>query len=341
MRSGQRPWRQRAGVLRQAATAGALVLAALSAQVTAEAAANDILRLGVQDGAVPFAYRTADGEAVGYTVQICQLIAERLARERGRPVEVQYISVTSRTRLVKLLAGETDLDCGSTSATDARRQLRIEFSRPIFISDAAVLLPLGSGLPDSAAKWLRDAAQAPLPVVTTAGSTSVRHLAALREQLPAGQTLRVEYGADHDDSMRRLLDGRAGAFVMERVLLAARLAWAPGGAGSSRAGLAITPWSVAPQSLECYAVALRERDTELKRIADTVIGELLEGPAFEALHARWFKQPIAPPRAVVERQGVAAARSLDLPLPAGLRERLADPRGQACASGRADPDAPR
>jgi len=169
----------------------------------------------------------------------------------------------------------------------------------------------------------------------------VRYLAALREQLPAGQALRVEYGADHDDSMRRLLDGRAGAFVMDRVLLAARLAWAPGGAGSSRAGLAITPWSVAPQSLECYAVALRERDTELKRIADTVIGELLEGPPFEALYARWFKQPIAPPRAVVERQGVAAARSLDLPLPAGLRERLADPRGQACATGRADPGAPR
>ena len=125
MRFGQRSWRQ--AVLRQALSAAALVLSALAA-LAAQATPTDTLRLGVQDGAVPFAYRTADGEAVGYTVQICQLIAERLARERGRPVELQYISVTSRTRLVKLLAGETDLDCGSTSATDARRQLRIESS---------------------------------------------------------------------------------------------------------------------------------------------------------------------------------------------------------------------
>jgi glutamate/aspartate transport system substrate-binding protein len=289
------------------------------------------LRLGVQDGAVPFAYRTASGEAVGYTVQICQLIAERLARERGRPITLQYVSVTSKTRLVMLLAGETDLDCGSTSATEARRQLRIEFSRPIFASDTAVLLPRGSGVPDSRAQWLRNAVQAPLPVVTTAGSTSVRHLATLREQLPAGQTLRVDYGVDHDDSMRLLLDGRASAFVMDRVLLAARLAWAAGSDEHGRAGLAIAPWSVAPQSVECHAVAMREGDTELQRAADATIGELLEGPGFDTLYSRWFTQAIAPPRAVVERRGDASPQALGLALSAGLRERLADPSGRACA----------
>ena len=328
LRSRQQRW------LWQPAAAIVLALAAHGARA-------DVLRLGVQDGAVPFAYRTAEGQAVGYTVQICQLIAERLARERGRPVELQYVSVTSRTRLVMLLAGETDLDCGSTSATDARRQLRLEFSRPIFVSDAAVLLPRRAGVPESAAQWLRDAAQARQPVVTTAGSTSVRHLATLRDQMHGGQALRVEFGVDHDDSMRRLLDGRASAFVMDRVLLAARLAWATGGAERSRVGWEITPWSVAPQSLECYAVAMRERDTELKRVADAAIGELLESRAFDALYARWFQRPIAPPAAVVERQGQTAARSLDLPLPAGLRERLADPAGVACARVPPSPGAPR
>jgi glutamate/aspartate transport system substrate-binding protein len=327
---GPRTWR----IYRQLAAALGLSLGALGAPA-------DVLRLGVQDAAVPFAYRTADGQAVGYTVHICQLIAERLARERGRPVELQYVSVTSKTRLVMLLAGETDLDCGSTSATEARRLLGLEFSRPVFVSDAAVLLPRDAGAPESAAQWLRLAAQAPLPVVTTSGSTSVRHLAALRDQSPGGQALRVEYGVDHDDSMRRLLDGRASAFVMDRVLLAARLAWATAGSGRGRAGWEITPWSVAPLSLECYAVAMRERDTELKRVADATIGELLQGGAFDALYARWFQQPIAPPKAVVDLQGQAAARPLDLPLPAGLRERLADPGGAACASGRANAGAPR
>ena len=331
---GPRTWR---GYWQFAATAAA----ALGLSLGAQGVLADVLRLGVQDAAVPFAYRTADGRAVGYTVEICQLIADRLARERGRPVELQYVSVTSKTRLVMLLAGQTDLDCGSTSATDGRRQLRLEFSRPIFVSDVAVLLPRAAGVPDSAAQWLRDAAQARLPVVTTAGSTSVRHLAALRDQMPGGQALRVEYGVDHDDSMRRLLDGRASAFVMDRVLLAARLTWATGGSGRGRAGWEIAPWSVAPQSLECYAVAMRERDTELKRVADAAIGELLQGGAFGVLYARWFQQPIAPPQAVVGLQGQADARSLDLPLPAGLRERLAEPGGADCASGRANAGAPR
>jgi len=299
--------------------------------LAAPLAHSDSLRLGVQDGAVPFAYRAASGEAVGYTVQICQRIAERLARERGRPVEIQYVSVTPKTRLVMLLAGETDLDCGSTSATDARRQLRIEFSRPIFFSDAAVLLRRDGGVPPTAAMWLQTAVKAPLPVVTTAGSTSVRHLAALREQLPAGQAVRVEYGVDHDDSMRRLLDGRASAFVMDRVLLAARLAWAADSDERGRAALAITAWSVAPLAVECYAVALREGDVELKRAADATIAELLDGPDFDALYSRWFVQPIAPPRDVAERLGTASQRALGLPQPAGLRERLAQAHSPACA----------
>lgn len=329
----QRSWPLR--VLRPAASAALTLLAATLVH-------GDTLRLGVQDGAVPFAYRAAGGEAVGYTVQICQRIAQRLARERGRPVELQYVSVTSKTRLVMLLAGETDLDCGSTSATDARRQLRIEFSRPIFVSDAAVLLRREGGLPPTAATWLQAAVKAPLPVVTTAGSTSVRHLSALREQLPPGQALRVDYGVDHDDSMRRLLDGRASAFVMDRVLLAARLAWAVASDERARAALAITPWSVAPQAVECYAVALREGDVELKRAADATIAELLDGPDFDLLYARWFVEPIAPPRAVAERLGALSPRALGLPLPAGLRERLAQADSAACAGqARENPGAAR
>jgi len=88
-------------------------------------------------------------------------------------------------------------------------------------------------------------------------------------------------------------------------------------------------------------VALREGDLELKRAADATMAELLDGPDFDTLYARWFVQPIAPPQAVAERPGVVLPRALGLPQPAGLRERLAQAHNPACASTRDNPGAAR
>ena len=118
------------------------------------------LHFGVQDQAMPFAYQLDDGRA-GYTVEICQQVMAALKAHRGKPYanppETRWFSVTPQTRLIRLLAGDIDLECSTTSQTPARSQLGLVFSLPIFVSDVGVLLrsPTARRRPAPNSGWRR------------------------------------------------------------------------------------------------------------------------------------------------------------------------------------------
>ena len=257
----------------------------------------DQIHLGVQDHAMPFSYRVDNGYA-GYTVDLCLQVVAALEARRGKPFTnppaQRWVSVSSQTRLMRLLAGDIDLECSSTSMTPARQQLGLAFSMPIFISDVGVLLrPGAQGVPVSAEQWLAQLRARAAVVVTTEGSTSVRHLARLNRQ-NAGTPFKVVYGRDHADSLRLLLDGAAEAFVMDRALLAALWARTP---QLRAADLALAPWSPVPAETETYGIVLRDNDDMLKGVVrDTLCGLLWPGGAaqtgLQQLYARWFLQPL-------------------------------------------------
>jgi len=320
------------------------------------ASQSDQIHLGVQDHAMPFSYRV-DGGYAGYTVDLCLQVVAALEARRGKPFSnppaQRWVSVSSPTRLMRLLAGDIDLECSSTSITPARQKLGLAFSMPIFVSDVGVLLrPGAEGVPGSAEQWLAQLRARAAVVVTTEGSTTVRHLARLNRQ-NAGQPFKVVYGRDHADSLRLLLDGAAEAFVMDRALLAALWASTP---RLRAAGLALAPWSPVPAETETYGIVLRDNDDLLKSVLrDTLCGLLPPGVAaqtgLQQLYARWFLQPLpgaadatgggrgpgtATARAGATPAGTAAAlpagevAALALAMHPELQRRLAAPAAADC-----------
>jgi glutamate/aspartate transport system substrate-binding protein len=305
-----------AGLLGLAAAA-ALPTVAHADRVTAAAQ----IHIGVQDQAMPFAYQLDDRHA-GYTVEICQQVLAALEARRGKaydnPAETRWFSVTPQTRLIRLLAGDIDLECSSTSQTPARTRLGLVFSLPIFVSDIGVLMysPDGS-VPASAEQWLAQMRGRRVVIVTTEGSTSVRHLTQLNSG-PAGVRFEVVYGRDHADSLRRLRNHEADAFVMDRSLLAARLATDD---RLREAGLVLPAWSPVPNEFEVYGLVMREADTDLQRIVQQTLCGLLRprdgAPSdLQQLHERWFNQPIPLPG------GGSSARELGLVMHGELLRRL-------------------
>lgn len=303
--------------------AGLLVVAALSMagltradRVTTAAQ----IHFGVQDQAMPFAYQV-DDRHVGYTVDICQQVMAALEAQRGKPYAnppaTRWFSITPQTRLIRLLAGDIDLECSSTSQTKARAQLGLVFSLPIFVSDVGVLLRSPDGqVPASADQWLAQMQGRRVVVVTTEGSTSVRHLERLNSG-PAGVRFDVVYGRDHADSFRRLRNREADAFVMDRSLLAARLATDD---RLREAGAVLPDWSPVPDETEVYGLVMREADTDLQRIVQQVLCGLARSsdggpPALVQLHARWFNQPVP------LSGGASSARPLGLAMHPGLLSR--------------------
>lgn len=313
------------------AVAGWLAALLAGSTPSAPAHANRVtaaaqIHFGVQDHAIPFSYRI-DRRYVGYTVDICREVMAALESERGRPYanppEDRWVSVTPQTRLVKLLAGDIDLECSSTSRTPAREKLGLVFSLPIFFSDIGVLLRSpDSGVPASAAEWLEKTQGR--RVVTTEGSTSVRYLEQLNSG-PAGVRFAVVYGRSHGESFQLLRDGEVDAFVMDRALLAARLATDD---SLRKAGLVLPDWSLMAKEPEVYSLVMRADDSDLQRMVHRTLCNMARArdgglSAVQQLHQRWFNQALPLPN------GATSTRPLGVAMHPELLRRLT-PADGAC-----------
>jgi hypothetical protein len=95
--------------------------------------------LGVREAAAPFSFVNAQKQSVGYSVDLCMNAVEEIKRELKLPdIKVQYKPVSGPDRIPKLLSGEIDLECGSTTNTMARQE-KVDFSYTFFVAGMRVL----------------------------------------------------------------------------------------------------------------------------------------------------------------------------------------------------------
>jgi glutamate/aspartate transport system substrate-binding protein len=251
------------------------------------------VRIGVQRFAAPFAFERSPGDFRGYSVDLCLRLVALMRQDMGldfvRERDVQFVPVTSKTRMMQLLAGEIDMECGSTSNTPERRSLGIAFSPTIFVSEVAALVaPAVAPHSVSLDALIQHLRQSKLPIVTTEGSTSVRHVRGLMEL--AGSDLLATFGTDHKDSLRRLRQGDAGAFVLDRALLATALLSNP---KLVARGFALTRWSPAPGKLECYGVMTRGRVyAQFGLRVRAKMEAMRSSRELHALYVKWFQKPL-------------------------------------------------
>jgi glutamate/aspartate transport system substrate-binding protein len=276
--------------------------------------ARDAVRIGVQSAAFPFAFNVGTAERPlyhGYAVDLCLEVLRGWRKRQGRGFDpardVQWVEVTPRNRLLTLLAGEIDLECGSTSNTAGRRALGIAFSPTYFVSSVGLLIrPELRPHASSLMTLLQHARTQDKVFVTTSGSTSMTHLQELAADIEqsGGRRLKVHYGASHDESYQMLVDEppRGHAFMMDQVLLAAALATRP---ALQRAGLTLLPWSPAPRAQECYGIMtraenparLRAGDLDLTDVVREVVLAMRRPQAngaspMQQLYERWFQRPL-------------------------------------------------
>lgn len=102
------------------------------------------IRIGFRADAPPLSYLDTEGHPAGYTPTICAQVAQGLAQ--GLELEnlkITFVSVSAAERFEKVAAGETDLHCGAATIT-LRRSNLVDFSLPVYVDGAAVMLPLGA-----------------------------------------------------------------------------------------------------------------------------------------------------------------------------------------------------
>jgi ABC-type amino acid transport substrate-binding protein len=98
--------------------------------------------LGVRDADPPYGFLDKD-KHVGFSTEIAERVHERVEKELKTPVKINYVAVTSRTRIPLLLNGTIDMEAGATVITKERVKV-VDFSIPFFVTASNLIVPADS-----------------------------------------------------------------------------------------------------------------------------------------------------------------------------------------------------
>jgi len=171
--------------------------------------ASGKLKIGYRLDAVPFSYKTGNGEPAGYTVDLCRLIAQGIQRElKLDKLDIVYVPVSTADRFEAIRAKKIDMLCGATTETLERRKL-VDFSMLTFFTGASVMILAGG--PTSIA------ALDGKTIAVRTGTTTESGLGNLLKR--EGVTAKIVGAKDHSEGVAMLIGGKADAYFADRAIL--------------------------------------------------------------------------------------------------------------------------
>jgi len=229
------------------------------------------LTIGFRENALPFSFLGPNGTPAGYSIDLCNQIAQAVGQELGlSSLKVQYVPVTPDNRIEAVASGAVDIECGTTTASLARQE-KVDFTLLTFIDGASLLIAEGAGITSPA-----DLAGKRIALVPD--TTTARALAAYLQS--KGVTATVVPVKDHDEGLAALQAATADAYASDRVIL---IGLALRAQGTIRLGLVEETLSYEP-----YAFMVRRDDAPFRLIANRTLARLYRSGAIGAIYAKWF-----------------------------------------------------
>jgi ABC-type amino acid transport substrate-binding protein len=246
------------------------------------------IKLGYLVDARPFTYRNEAGTADGYSVALCQRIAEQIKTQLAlTELTVDWVPVTMDSRLREVQQGNIDLLCTPTSVTLTRRQ-EAAFSIPVFgggnraVVHADALATFRAALaenPDTKPLWRGSPASRVLKGATLAvasGTTTQTWLQSERAKLQVDA--KITPVADYRTGLQQVLDRKADVFFGDRTLILGAMD------DAARKNLVILDRQF---THELAALALARGDEEFRLTVDRALSQLYASPDFRQLYETW------------------------------------------------------
>lgn len=236
---------------------------------------SGVIRVGHRENSPPFAFLDARRHPVGYSLDLCEVVIEEIARHLHKEdLKTEFVPVTPENRFDLVKNGTIDIECGSTVAS-AERRLAMGFSPTIFVSGAKLLVKRGSGI--VALRGLQGKT-----AVLTKGTIHAETIPKIAQQ----QNLNIQFvlGNDHDESFQTLAAGKADAFINDDVQLHGMIA----------ARDAESDYRVVGDFLTYadYALMFRHDDAEFAAVVRQAFERLAGSREIRAIYRRWFLRPL-------------------------------------------------
>ncbi|TAK44394.1 MAG: amino acid ABC transporter substrate-binding protein [Betaproteobacteria bacterium] len=236
-----------------------------------------VIKIGHRDASIPFSYLDDKQQPIGYGVDICLKIADAIKAELKLPkLKVEFVPVTSQTRIPILTGGNIDIECGSTT-NSVERQKQVAFAPTYFMTGTKIIVKKSAGI-----KRYEDLKGK--TVVFTAGTTNERAMKAYNDAKKLG--INFIPSKDHAESFLAVETGRAVAFPMDDILLYSLRASAKNPADYAIIGEFLSD--------DPYGIMMRKDDPTFKKLVDATVTRLYKSGEINKIYAKWFQAPIPP-----------------------------------------------
>ncbi|WP_424968848.1 amino acid ABC transporter substrate-binding protein [Dinoroseobacter sp. S375] len=264
--------------LTQLALAGALGLAAsLPAAAEdftgtlAKVAESGVITLGHRESSVPFAYLDENQQPIGYSIDLCMKIVEKVSETVGKELEVRYVPVNPKTRLALMANGTIDLECGSTT-NKLSRQEQVEYLATTFVTGTKLMVRKDSGI--SSVADLGGKA-----VALAQGTTNELAVKAAIETLGL-EDVKVLPVRDHAEGMLSLETDRVDVYATDHILLYGLMSKSK------------TPEDFAVVgdflSYDPYGLMVRRNDSAFELVGKAALAEVFRTGEIMEIYSKWF-----------------------------------------------------
>jgi len=261
-----------------------LLLAVLALSLPAGAQTLDkirnsgVIKLGYIDGAAPFSYTDGNGQPQGYSVELCNTVAEGVgAQLKRKGLKVRWVKLTIQDRIEAVRSGKVDLECSTTTWTLSRQKL-VDFSLVTFVDGGSLLVKSEAQIGQ-----LADFAGKRIAVIN--GTTTERSLrGALERRKVNAELVGIK---TRDEGLGLLREGQVDALASDRTALIGVVVMS-----GSQGGM----YKLLDQdfSIEQYALMMKRGDHDFRLAVNSVLAHVYRSGAIQEIYGRWLG-PLGPP----------------------------------------------
>lgn len=230
--------------------------------------------IGYRADAVPFSMVEGSNNPTGYTIDLCSRIVDNIKQELALPdLKVKYVLVKSGDRIQKMVDGEDDLECASTTNTK-ERAAKVGFANTIFVTSTRILVKSDSGI-----KGIDDLKDRKIAIAQGAS------VAPLISKIDAEKQLNIKYSRvkDFTEGFDAIEAGRVDAFVSDDIQFAGFI-----GRSSHPKNYAVVG---DPLSTDPLSIMMRKDDSQLQNIVNRTLSNLVASGEFNKIYNKWFMTP--------------------------------------------------
>ena len=232
---------------------------------------SETIRIGYRESEPPMSFLDKDNQPVGYSVDLCSLIVNKVKSELKNPnIATKYVPVTASNRFDALVNNSIDILCGATTKTLSRAEL-VDFTQLSFVTGASLL-----SLASSKVNGVSELQGKKVAVVKD--TTTIDTLTKTIKEL--GSDAIVVPVNSAAEGVNALVKGEVDAFSSDQIILIGLLLTHESPKQFAIAGEVF--------SYEPFALAVRRNDAEFRLIADRVLSELNRSGNITPIYLKWF-----------------------------------------------------